>query len=57
MSGIHGKALFPEHDVEEWPVRDPFGEDIALHREICDDITARVQLLAARLRAQAASAG
>jgi protein-tyrosine-phosphatase len=57
MSGIHGKALFPEHDVEEWPVRDPFGEDIALHRVICDDITARVQVLATRLRTQAASAG
>ncbi len=57
MSGIHGKALFPEHDVEEWPVRDPFGEDIALHRVICDDITARVQVLATRLRVQAASAG
>ncbi len=56
MSGIHGKALFPEHDVEEWAVRDPFGEDIALHRTICDDIEARVTLLAARLRTQAASA-
>ena len=28
MSGIHGKALFPEHHVEEWVVKDPFGEDI-----------------------------
>jgi arsenate reductase len=56
MSGIHSKALFPEHDVEEWVVRDPFGEDIALHRTICDDIEARVTLLAARLRTQAASA-
>jgi arsenate reductase len=56
MSGVHGKALFPEHDVEEWAVRDPFGEDIALHRTICDDIEARVSLLAARLRTQAASA-
>ena len=56
MSGIHGKALFPEHDVEEWPVRDPFGEDIALHRVICDDITARLLVLATRLRTQAASA-
>jgi arsenate reductase (thioredoxin) len=56
MSGIHGKALFPEHDVEVWVVRDPFGEDIALHRTICDDIEARVTLLAARLRTQAASA-
>jgi hypothetical protein len=49
--------LFPEHDVEEWPVRDPFGEDIELHRTICDDITTRITSLAERLRTQAASAG
>jgi arsenate reductase (thioredoxin) len=57
MSGIHGKALFPEHYVEDWTVKDPFGEDIELHRAICDDITARVNVLATRLRTQAASAG
>jgi protein-tyrosine-phosphatase len=56
MSGIHGKALFPEHDVEEWPVKDPFGEDIARHRKTFDDIEARVTLLAVRLRTLAASA-
>jgi arsenate reductase len=56
MSGIHGKALFPEHDVEEWAVKDPFGEDIEVHRGICDDIEARINVLAARLRAQTASA-
>jgi protein-tyrosine-phosphatase len=57
MSGIHGEALFPEHDVEDWTVKDPFGEDIELHRTIFDDIEARVTLLAARLRTRAASAG
>ncbi|MGD0427931.1 MAG: low molecular weight phosphatase family protein [Candidatus Acidiferrales bacterium] len=56
MSGIHGKALFPEHDVEDWKVRDPFGEDIELHRTIFNDIEARVTLLAARLRTRAVSA-
>jgi arsenate reductase len=56
MSGIHGKALFPEHDVEEWPVRDPFGEDIELHRVICDDISARITVLAEGLRWGAAGA-
>ena len=56
MSGIHGKSLFPEHPVEEWPVRDPFGENIEIHRAICDDIEARVTLLAARLRTKAGSA-
>jgi arsenate reductase (thioredoxin) len=54
MSGIHGKSLFPEHDVEDWKVRDPFGEDIEVHRAICNDIEARVTLLAARLRTKAA---
>ena len=56
MSGIHSKSLFPEHHVEEWKVRDPFGEDIATHRVICDDIEARVTLLAARLRTEAENA-
>src|SRR5580692_9368531 len=56
MSGIHGKALFPEHDVEDWNVRDPFGEDIELHRTIFNDIEARITLLAARLRTQTATA-
>jgi protein-tyrosine-phosphatase len=56
MSGIPGKSLFPEHNVEDWPVRDPFGEDIAVHRTIFNDIEARVTLLAARLRTRAASA-
>jgi protein-tyrosine-phosphatase len=56
MSGIHGKALFPEHDVEDWTVKDPFGEDIELHRVIFEDIEARVALLAARLRTRAAGA-
>jgi len=56
MSGIHGKALFPEHDVEDWNVKDPFGEDIALHRVTFGDIETRVTLLAARLRTRATSA-
>jgi arsenate reductase len=56
MSGIRGKALFPEHDVEDWTVRDPFGEDIELHRTIFNDIEARITLLAARLRTQTVSA-
>lgn len=55
MSGIHSKSLFPEHNVEEWAVRDPFGENMEVHRAICDDIEARVTLLAARLRTKADS--
>jgi protein-tyrosine-phosphatase len=53
MSGIHGKALFSEHEIEDWKVRDPFGESIEAHRATCDDIEARVTLLAARLRTDA----
>ncbi|MFZ3217449.1 MAG: low molecular weight phosphatase family protein [Candidatus Acidiferrales bacterium] len=56
MSGIHGRALLAEHNVEEWTVPDPFGEDIDTHRRTCDDIEARVTLLAARLRTRAAGA-
>jgi protein-tyrosine-phosphatase len=56
MSGIHSKSLFPGHHVEEWKVRDPFGEDITTHRAICDDIEARVTLLAARLRTESENA-
>jgi hypothetical protein len=41
--------------VEEWAVRDPFGENIEVHRVICNDIEARVTLLAARLRTRADS--
>src|SRR5450432_3932966 len=35
---------------EDWEVEDPFGEDIEVHRRICDSIEARVTLLAAQLR-------
>lgn len=50
MSGLSGKSLFHEHDFEDWMIRDPFGEDIAAHREVCDDIQRRIEDLAARLR-------
>ncbi len=53
MSGIDSKSLFPERHVEVWKVRDPFGENIEAHRAVCDDIEARVTLLAARLRTEA----
>jgi arsenate reductase (thioredoxin) len=50
MSGIPGASLFRGQKFEDWEVRDPFGEDVELHREICDSIEARVTLLAAQLR-------
>ncbi len=50
MSGIPGASLFPGGAVEDWYVDDPFGDDVATYRRICDDIEARVRDLAARLR-------
>jgi arsenate reductase (thioredoxin) len=50
MSGIPGNSLFAGKKFEDWEVEDPFGEDIEVHRRICDSIEARVTLLAAQLR-------
>ncbi|MFY9528932.1 MAG: hypothetical protein WBC04_06455 [Candidatus Acidiferrales bacterium] len=52
MSGIPGKSLFANAKVEDWEIDDPYGEDLATHRRICDDIEARVQELAVRLRSE-----
>lgn len=50
MSGIPGASLFAGCAFEDWPVEDPFGDDMETYRRICDDIQARVADLAARLR-------
>jgi arsenate reductase len=50
MSGIPGTSLFAGKAFEDWRVQDPFGEDIEIHRLVCDDIEARVKGLSARLR-------
>ncbi|MGA8142544.1 MAG: hypothetical protein WB987_01490 [Candidatus Acidiferrales bacterium] len=50
LSGAPSSSLFPLRRFEDWPVEDPFGESMELHRRICDDIEARVKALAARLR-------
>ena len=50
MSGIPGASLFAGKKFEDWRVQDPFGEDIEIHRLVCDDIEARVRALSARLR-------
>ncbi|MGH9724815.1 MAG: low molecular weight phosphatase family protein [Candidatus Acidiferrales bacterium] len=52
MSGIPGESLFAGRDCEDWPVEDPFGDDMETYRRICDDIEARVADLAARLRSR-----
>ena len=52
MSGVPGSSVryFHQHVFEDWPIGDPFGEDIETHRRICDDIEARIKTLAARFR-------
>ncbi len=52
MSGIPGASLFAGRDFEDWPVEDPFGDDMETYRRICDDVEARVADLAARLRSR-----
>ena len=53
MTGIPGRTIFPDMIVEDWDVEDPYGEDLATYRRICEDIQARVEELAERLRREA----
>jgi arsenate reductase len=55
MSGRSGATIFTEQvrQVEDWDVGDPYGSDLAVYREICDQIEARVDDLARRLREKA----
>ena len=52
MSGAPSASFFPKQRHEDWPIEDPFGESMELHRRICDDIETRVRDLATRLRSQ-----
>lgn len=56
MSGLPGEALFSAKKVLDWDVGDPYGEDLSVYRDICDQIEARLHELAAALRADAAKA-
>jgi protein-tyrosine-phosphatase len=38
--------------VEDWDVEDPYGEEGAIYRRICEDIRRRVKDLAQRIRAE-----
>src|SRR5713101_6034046 len=39
MTGISGRALFqPGLAIEDWDIGDPYGEDLAVFRAICDEI-------------------
>ena len=57
MSGVPGESLFRGRPFEGWPIADPFGESMELHRRICDDIEVRIRALAERLRSEVAAAG
>jgi arsenate reductase len=52
MTGRSGASIFKEGlpRSEDWDVGDPFGSDLAVYREICDQIEGRVEALARRLR-------
>jgi len=52
MTGRSGAALFspPMPPIEDWDVGDPYGFNLAVYRAIRDEIEARVEDLARRLR-------
>jgi protein-tyrosine-phosphatase len=55
MTGQAGSAIFtePVPRVEDWDVGDPYGFNLSVYRGICDQIEARVEDLARRLRRKA----
>src|SRR5580700_6398118 len=55
MTGRSGATIFtaPVTPVEDWDVGDPYGYDLAVYRQIRDQIEARVEDLARRLRERA----
>jgi protein-tyrosine-phosphatase len=52
MTGHSGATIFtePATQVEDWDVGDPYGFNLEVYREIRDQIEARVEDLARRLR-------
>jgi protein-tyrosine-phosphatase len=52
MTGRSGAAIFtkPVARIDDWDVGDPYGFNLAVYRSICDQIEARVEDLARRLR-------
>ncbi len=55
MSGVPGNSFLKHDAYEDWPIADPFGEDMETHRRICDDIQSRINALAERLRSSSES--
>jgi len=56
MTGIPGSSLFAQTRCQDWDVEDPYGEHLETYRRICEDIEARVQELAQRLRQETSQA-
>lgn len=52
MTGRPAKWVLPRENVhvEDWEVGDPYGQDLEMYRQICDEIEFRVTRLADRLR-------
>jgi|SRR5580704_9059179 protein-tyrosine-phosphatase len=59
MTGRSETTIFtePVTPVEDWDVGDPYGFDLSVYREIRDQIEARVEGLARRLRERVGSPG
>jgi arsenate reductase len=59
MTGRSGAAIFtePVPEIEDWEVGDPYGFNLAVYREIRDQIETRVDDLARRLREKVDSPG
>ena len=54
MTGMPGQSLFPGADVVDWDVDDPYGEDLAMYRRVCDDVEGLLNDLATKLRKEKA---
>lgn len=52
MTGRAGASIFKEQlpRMEDWDVGDPYGSDLTVYREICQEIELRIENLARRLR-------
>lgn len=57
MTRLARGANFRRRGVEDWPVKDPFGEVLEAYREVRDEIERRVIVLAERLRQEQAERG
>ena len=59
MTGRSGAEVFtkPAPPIEDWDVGDPFGSDLGVYRAIRDQIEARIEDLARRLRGRVDSPG